>query len=138
MQLDNNNRSGSLQTLPTTTSSFSLRHASSSETNSMIPEMINEHGDTDDRASIADSISTTESLDLYLSGAPYAKEGLLVRKHYWESTNKRSKDKGWKECFVIVEKGEIKMYKFETNSSHNSMGTGAVGGGNWMVWKFEF
>jgi hypothetical protein len=99
----------------------------------MIPEMIDEHGDTDDRASIADSISTTESLELYLSGAPYAKEGLLVRKHYWDSTNKRSKDKGWKECFVIVEKGEIKMYKFETNSSSYSMGTGAIGGGNWMV-----
>ncbi|GES88323.1 hypothetical protein RCL_jg5237.t1 [Rhizophagus clarus] len=130
---DGLNRSGSSQTLPTTSSSFSLRHTSSSETNSMIPEMIDEHGDTDDRASIADSISTTESLELYLSGAPYAKEGLLVRKHYWESTNKRSKDKGWKECFVIVEKGDIKMYKFETNSSNSSVGTtGAIGGGNWM------
>ena len=75
--------------------------------------------DACDRASIADSISTTESLELYLS-APYAKEGLLVRKHYWESTNKRAKDKGWKECFVVIEKGNIKMYKFETSSSHNS------------------
>lgn len=100
--------------------------------------MIDEHDDTDDRASIADSVSTTESLELYLSGAPYAKEGLLVRKHYWESTSKRSKDKGWKECFVIVEKGDIKMYKFETNSSNSSMSTGVVGGGNWMVRKFEF
>ncbi|CAB4423591.1 unnamed protein product [Rhizophagus irregularis] len=132
IQFDSLNRSGSSQTLPTTTSSFSLRHASSSETNSMIPEMIDEHDDTDDRASIADSVSTTESLELYLSGAPYAKEGLLVRKHYWESTSKRSKDKGWKECFVIVEKGDIKMYKFETNSSNSSMSTGVVGGGNWM------
>jgi len=71
-------------------------------------------------------------LSLYLS-APYAKEGLLARKQYWESTNKRAKDRSWKECFVIIEKGDIKMYKFENNSSHNSMGLGAIGGGNWMV-----
>jgi hypothetical protein len=71
-------------------------------------------------------------LSLYLS-PPYAKEGLLVRKQYWESTNKRAKDKGWKECFVVIEKGDIKMYKFESNSSHSSMGMGVIGGGNWMV-----
>ncbi|CAG8642779.1 4764_t:CDS:10 [Funneliformis mosseae] len=134
--LDSLNRSGSSQTLSTTLSSFSLRHASSSETgfNSTIPEMVDEHDLEDyDRNSIADSVSTTESLELYLSGAPYAKEGLLVRKHYWEATTKRAKDKGWKECFVVIEKGDIKMYKFETSSSHSSIGMGAIGGGNWMA-----
>ncbi|CAI2169499.1 11115_t:CDS:10 [Funneliformis geosporum] len=134
--LDSLNRSGSSQTLSTTLSSFSLRHASSSETgfNSTIPEMVDEHDPDDyDGDSIADSISTTESLELYLSGAPYAKEGLLSRKHYWEATSKRAKDKGWKECFVVIEKGDIKMYKFENSSSHSSIGMGAIGGGNWMA-----
>ncbi|CAG8505665.1 9367_t:CDS:10 [Dentiscutata erythropus] len=111
----------SSQTLPTL-SSFSLRHTSSSETalTSTIAEC-NEDEFDNDRASI-DSASTSESLELYLSGAPYAKEGLLVRKQYWESTNKRAKDKYWKECFVVVEKGEIRMYKFDTQSSSGSAG----------------
>ncbi|CAG8759597.1 16343_t:CDS:2, partial [Racocetra fulgida] len=67
----------SSQTLPTL-SSFSLRHASSSETalTSTIAEC-NEDDFDNDRASI-DSTSTSESLELYLSGAPYAKEGLLA------------------------------------------------------------
>ncbi|CAG8465007.1 11089_t:CDS:10 [Cetraspora pellucida] len=121
----------SSQTLPTL-SSFSLRHASSSETalTSTIAEC--NEDEFDDRASI-DSTSTSESLELYLSGAPYAKEGLLVRKHYWDSTNKRAKDKYWKECFVVVEKGEIRMYKFDTQNSSGSPGAGAIGGGNWMA-----
>ncbi|RHZ47767.1 hypothetical protein Glove_567g29 [Diversispora epigaea] len=131
---DNQGRSGSFQTLQTL-SSFSLRHASSCETavTSTIAEGNEEEYDDDDKASIADSISTNESLELYLSGAPYAKEGLLFRKHFWETTNKRAKDKGWKESFVVVEKGEIRMFKFESNSSHSSSGMGgAMGGGNWM------
>ncbi|CAG8735244.1 13455_t:CDS:10, partial [Gigaspora margarita] len=121
----------SSQTLPTL-SSFSLRHASSSETalTSTIAEC--NEDEFDDRASI-DSTSTSESLELYLSGAPYAKEGLLVRKHYWDSTSKRAKDKYWKECFVVVEKGEIRMYKFDTQNSTGSSGAGAIGGGNWMA-----
>ncbi|CAJ0877804.1 9192_t:CDS:2, partial [Entrophospora sp. SA101] len=83
-------RSNSSQTLPTTLSSFSLRHASSSET--VFTSTIAESADE-----VSDSVSTNESLELYLSGAPYAKEGLLFRKHFWESSNKRSKDKNWKE-----------------------------------------
>nr|CAG8472336.1 2613_t:CDS:10 [Entrophospora candida] len=118
-------RSNSSQTLPTTLSSFSLRHASSSET--VFTSTIAESADE-----VSDSVSTNESLELYLSGAPYAKEGLLFRKHFWESSNKRSKDKNWKECFVVVEKGELRLYKFDSHGSNSSAGVGAMGGGNWM------
>ncbi|CAG8465868.1 14975_t:CDS:2 [Acaulospora colombiana] len=111
-------------------SSLSLRHTSSCETE--ITSTITEEGE-DDKASTTDSIDTDESLELYLSGAPYAKEGLLVRKHFRESENKRAKDKSWKECFVVVEKGELRMFKFDTQSSRGSTGIGAIGGGNWMA-----
>ncbi|CAJ0760478.1 8497_t:CDS:10 [Entrophospora sp. SA101] len=107
-------RSNSSQTLPTTLSSFSLRHASSSET------------------VFTSTIAESADEELYLSGAPYAKEGLLFRKHFWESSNKRSKDKNWKECFVVVEKGELRLYKFDSHGSNSSAGVGAMGGGNWM------
>jgi len=92
-------------------------------------------GTEDDSVSMADSTSTSESLELYLSGAPFAKEGLLVKKHYWEATHKRAKDNKWRETFVVVEKGELKMYKLESSGSSNGEkgGSKIVGGGNWMV-----
>jgi hypothetical protein len=91
----------------------------------------------DDTNSLADSTTTSESLELYLSGAPFAKEGMLVKKHYWEATNKRAKDNKWKEAFVVVEKGDLRMYKFESFGSNNGgaekTSSRIVGGGNWMV-----
>ncbi|CAG8630447.1 1743_t:CDS:2, partial [Acaulospora morrowiae] len=112
-------------------SSLSLRRTSSCETE--ITTAITEEECEDDKASVTDSIDTDESLELYLSGAPYAKEGLLIRKHSRESTSKKAKDRSWKECFVVVEKGELRMFKFETQSSRGSTRMGAVGGGNWMA-----
>ncbi|CAG8478549.1 10067_t:CDS:10 [Ambispora gerdemannii] len=107
-------------------------HQQSFENISTISEKNKERDDSDNIS--LDSNSTTESLQLYLSGAPYAKEGNLVRKHYLESTNKRAKDKTWKECFVVVENGEIKMFKFDNHHNSNNVGgDGTVGGGNWMA-----
>jgi PH and SEC7 domain-containing protein len=73
--------------------------------------------------------SLTEE-ELALLGAPWAKEGILQRKHYWESTGKRSKDKHWVQCFVVISKGEMRMFKFLESGGG---GRGAVGGGNWLV-----
>ncbi|KAH8926979.1 hypothetical protein BT69DRAFT_1258655 [Atractiella rhizophila] len=74
--------------------------------------------------------SITEE-ELALMGAPWAKEGLLHRKHYWESTNKRSKDKNWTQCFVVISKGEMQMFKFGEGSGGGM--SSAMGGGNWLT-----
>lgn len=90
----------------------------------------------DDTGSVhsTDSNSTTISItdeELALLGAPWAKEGMLSRKQYWESTSKRAKDKRWMDVFVVIQKGEMKMFIF---GDHSSGGSGAaVGGGNWLV-----
>ena len=65
-----------------------------------------------------------------LLGAPWAKEGMLCRKQYWESVGKRARDKSWLDVFVVIQKGELNMFTFGDNTSGAS---GAFGGGNWLV-----
>lgn len=81
--------------------------------------------DTDDT-----SISISDE-ELALMGAPWAKEGMLSRKQYWESSGKRAKDKNWMDVFVVIQKGELSMFTFGGGAS-TGMGDG-VGGGNWLV-----
>ncbi|KZT56184.1 hypothetical protein CALCODRAFT_497760 [Calocera cornea HHB12733] len=68
--------------------------------------------------------------ELALLGPPWAKEGMLCRKQYWESAGKRAKNKDWKDVFVVIQKGELSMFVFGEGSSTRA-GAG-VGGGNWL------
>ncbi|WVQ68851.1 uncharacterized protein L199_007060 [Kwoniella botswanensis] len=80
------------------------------------------------------SDDTTEDMDddeLALLGAPWAKEGLLSRKLYWEAVNKRAKKNDWKQFFVVISKGELYMFTFGEKGGGGFMG-GSVGGGNWL------
>lgn len=89
--------------------------------------------DDDQSVHSADSDSTTISIsdeELALLGAPWAKEGMLCRKQYWESAGKRAKDKGWLDVFVVIQKGELNMFTF---GDHTSGMSGTFGGGNWLV-----
>lgn len=96
--------------------------------------IIREAQEDDDRSvRSAESGSTTISItdeELALLGAPWAKEGMLCRKQYWESSGKRAKDKAWMDVFVVIQKGELNMFTF---GGHNGGGSGVVGGGNWLV-----
>lgn len=94
-----------------------------------------EHEDADDSKMEAESdsgISTTDE-ELALMGAPWAKEGLLQRKHYWESQNRRAKDKNWGQVFVVISKGDFRMFKFGDTSKGSSRSAAGFGGGNWLV-----
>ncbi|KDN47537.1 hypothetical protein K437DRAFT_267827 [Tilletiaria anomala UBC 951] len=74
--------------------------------------------------------------ELALFGPPWAKEGVLPRKHYWEASQKRAKDKNWLETFVVVQKGMLSMFRFGDTSSVRGSGPKAgtaVGGGNWLT-----
>lgn len=79
-------------------------------------------------------VSVTDE-ELALLGAPWAKEGILHRKHYWESAGKRSKDKNWLQVFVVVGQGELRMFRFDAGGGSRSA-AGGVGGGNWAVRDF--
>ncbi|KAI0645547.1 hypothetical protein C8Q79DRAFT_1010490 [Trametes meyenii] len=73
-------------------------------------------------------ISITDE-ELALLGPPWAKEGMLCRKQYWESTGKRAKSKTWMDVFVVIQKGELSMFTFGENGAG---GHSVVGGGNWL------
>ncbi|KAI5123999.1 hypothetical protein M0805_006409 [Coniferiporia weirii] len=75
------------------------------------------------------SVSITDE-ELALLGAPWAKEGMLSRKHYYESAGKRSKSKQWMDVFVVIQKGELNMFIFGEGGGGATMG---VGGGNWLA-----
>ncbi|KAF8556136.1 hypothetical protein OG21DRAFT_1521326 [Imleria badia] len=79
-----------------------------------------------------ESNSTTISItdeELALLGAPWAKEGMLCRKQYWESAGKRARSKNWLDVFVVIQRGELNMFTF---GEHGGGGGGIVGGGNWL------
>ncbi|KAK9711174.1 hypothetical protein K7432_007966 [Basidiobolus ranarum] len=41
----------------------------------------------------------------------YTKLGMVTRKHLYERSNKKASNRQWKDCFVVVDKGDFRMYK---------------------------
>ncbi|GAN08886.1 conserved hypothetical protein [Mucor ambiguus] len=52
----------------------------------------------------------------YTSNAPYYKEGMVVRKHLLEKTNQKAKHRDWKDCFMVIERSQLRMYKLDNSS----------------------
>lgn len=120
---------------PTTTLGFA---------NTLSHAMVKESQDEDPSAGYASTAEDLDDNELSLLGPPWAKEGVLSRKHYWDAPHKRAKDKNWAELFVVVQKGTLSMFKFGEGlgSSQKSVsskqatvvggGSGSLGGGNWL------
>jgi len=85
-----------------------------------------------DTASTNISISDEE---LALLGAPWAKEGMLCRKQFWEATGKKARVRSWMDVFVVIQRGEVNMFTF---GDRGGGGSGVVGGGNWLVITLYF
>jgi hypothetical protein len=84
-----------------------------------------------DSALSSDTQDDMDDDELALLGPPWAKEGNLQSRLYWETAGKKAKKKDWKKVFVVVQKGELSMFTFEGTKSGNF--GGSVGGGNWTV-----
>ncbi|PHZ14412.1 SEC7-like protein [Rhizopus microsporus ATCC 52813] len=65
---------------------------------------------------IASHLQHTELPNAYTSNAPYYKEGIVIRKHLLEKANQKAKYRDWKECFMVIDRSEIRMYKLESSS----------------------
>lgn len=108
--------------------------------NSMIKEegssSISGNGDDDfgDFSKIEQELA--REVELELLGAPWAKEGLLRYRPYIDpNTGKKPRKKEWNQIFVVVQRGQLKMFKFESGKNKSSSTVpvnGVVGGGNWM------
>ena len=119
------------QGIPTTSAFFTpalgfasnLSHTIIRETQEDDVRSIGSDGSADTSVSISDE-------ELALLGAPWAKEGMLCRKQYWESAGKRAKSKTWQDVFVVIQKGNLDMFIF---GERGAGGAENVGGGNWLV-----
>lgn len=96
--------------------------------------IIREAHEDDTRSAKSDaSDSTSVSIsdeELALLGAPWAKEGMLSRKLYMETTGRKAKHKTWMDVFVVIQKGQLNMFTF--GDTGGGGGGGVVGGGNWL------
>jgi PH/SEC7 domain-containing protein len=119
------------QGIPTTSTFFTpalgfasnLSHTIIREAQEDDVRSIRSDGSADTSVSISDE-------ELALLGAPWAKEGMLCRKQYWESAGKRAKSKAWQDVFVVIQKGDLDMFIFGDGGAG---GAENVGGGNWLV-----
>lgn len=66
---------------------------------------------------------------LILSGPPWAKEGVLKSKRHLDANAKKSRERGWTESFVVIDKGQMRLFQFDSRRTKN---TNHVGGGNWQ------
>ncbi|KAH0827486.1 hypothetical protein J3R83DRAFT_4195 [Lanmaoa asiatica] len=90
---------------PTLGFASNLSHTILRETQEDEDRSFQSHESSSTMISIADE-------ELALLGAPWAKEGMLCRKQYWESAGKRAKCKNWLDVFVVIQRGELNMFTF--------------------------
>lgn len=91
-----------------------------------------------DISRLENALQAEDELQLY--GAPWAKEGLLLYRPYVDPhSGKRSRKTKWKSLFVVVQKGQLKLFDLSAKKSTlggggfgGGFGGGSVGGGNWM------
>ncbi|RCH83732.1 hypothetical protein CU098_004211 [Rhizopus stolonifer] len=86
----------------------------------------------------------TEIPTSYTSNAPYYKEGMVVRKHLLEKAHQKAKHRDWKDCFMVIERSQLKMYKLDSTSEQRKRhlirhalmtkysDNEVVGGGDWL------
>lgn len=48
----------------------------------------------------------------FSSDPPYIKEGLVRRKHLFESSDRKAKNREWRRCLLIVSDGQLKIYQW--------------------------
>ncbi|OZJ02255.1 hypothetical protein BZG36_05033 [Bifiguratus adelaidae] len=48
------------------------------------------------------------------SRPPFHKEGFVVRKHLLEGAGVKAKHREWKECYLVVDQGSLKMFALDT------------------------
>jgi hypothetical protein len=57
---------------------------------------------------------------------------MVKHKHHLESVDKRAKNRGWTQCFAVIQRGYMRLFLFPSkNSNKSQLSGGVVGGGNW-------
>lgn len=62
----------------------------------------------------------SHAASLFSSRPPYYKEGVVMRKHLLENANHKARHREWRECYLEVQDGELRMYALQP--SPNQLG----------------
>ncbi|KAK4521507.1 Tubulin beta chain (Beta tubulin) [Mucor velutinosus] len=54
---------------------------------------------------------------LFSSRPPYYKEGVVMRKHLLENANHKARHREWRECYLEIQDGELRMYALQPSQS---------------------
>lgn len=54
---------------------------------------------------------------LFSSRPPYYKEGVVMRKHLLENANHKARHREWRECYLEVQDGELRMFALQPSQS---------------------
>ena len=74
---------------------------------------------------IASQLETFDIPSVYKSNAPYYKEGMIYCKHVLENSERKAKHRDWRECFVVIECSQLRIYKLNKRN-------GSIGDGDWI------
>ncbi|KAI8984095.1 hypothetical protein BDF20DRAFT_365079 [Mycotypha africana] len=106
-----------------TTSSFSSR-CGGTDTNGSVPQQqfnqlrFKDISSSSPHLSMNDSIlsSPTSSKSLTYTEPPFCKQGIVIRKHLLENATQKARHREWKECYLEVSDGELRMYALRNNN----------------------
>ncbi|KAI8639739.1 hypothetical protein BD408DRAFT_434851 [Parasitella parasitica] len=56
---------------------------------------------------------TPSAASLLSNRLPYYKEGIAMRKHLLENANHKARHREWRECYLEVQEGELRMYSLQ-------------------------
>ncbi|KAI9284366.1 hypothetical protein BC943DRAFT_326198 [Umbelopsis sp. AD052] len=61
------------------------------------------------------AMSFPNSSASFTSQPPFYKEGIVMRKHLLESGDQKAKNRDWKECMIVVTRGELQVFSVSPN-----------------------
>lgn len=67
--------------------------------------------------SVAPLLHHSELPSSYTCAAPYYKEGMIVRKHLLERAGQKARHRDWRECFLVVDRAEIRTYRIDSSAA---------------------
>ncbi|CEP17034.1 hypothetical protein [Parasitella parasitica] len=65
-------------------------------------------------------LASPTASSLFPSRLPFCKEGIVMRKHLLENANHKARHREWRECYLEVHEGELRMYSLQ--SGQNQLG----------------
>ncbi|KAI7874868.1 hypothetical protein K492DRAFT_174061 [Lichtheimia hyalospora FSU 10163] len=105
------------------TSSFARQRRRSASVKSSVSQGSHLTNSATTYQSVAPLLHHSELPSSYTCAAPYYKEGMIVRKHLLERAGQKARHRDWRECFLVVDRAEIRTYRIDSSAAIQGGGT---------------